>query len=164
MPIKITSNTDALLKSLEDAKKTITRKLEGMVAHFAVDMATVASDATPVGDEMSMQRPQDGGNRKYRAYYEQRQRDSGLPIEPGYHAGAWEFGIPSFKPIINDTQGMLDDIFNEAESMYRLGDPVVIGASGPGYDMLYPRIEAMNIGTLVQAYTANFQKYYDSTN
>lgn len=161
MPVRVTSNTDDLLKSLEEAKKTITRKLEGMVVQFSVDMATVASGATPVGDEMSMQLPENGGNRRYRAYYEQRMDDYGIPIEPGFHRGAWEFGIPKFRPIINDVQGMLNDIGNEAEAQYKLGDTVVIGAEGPGYGDLLPRIEAADIGSIIQAYTANFQGYYD---
>lgn len=161
MPVRVTSNTDDLLKSLEEAKKTITRKLEGMVAQFSVDMATVASGATPIGDEMSMQRPEDGGNRRYRAYYEQRMRDYGIPIEPGFHRGAWEFGMPSFRPIINDVQGMLNDIGNEAESRYKLGDTVVIGAEGPGYGMLFPRIQQPTIDDAVAAYKLNIQGYYD---
>lgn len=163
MVVRVTSNTDSLLRSLEEAKRTITGKLEGMVVNFSVDMATVASDATPVGDEMSMQPVSEGGNRKYRAYYEQRQRETGLPIEPGFHQGAWEFGMPSFKPIIYETSGMLNDIENEAESRYKLGDTVVIGATGPGYSDLFPRIEAANIGSIIQAYTSNFQGYYDKS-
>jgi hypothetical protein len=161
MVVKVTSNTDALLKSLEEAKKTITRKLEGMVAHFSEDMARVASGATPVGDLESMQPVSEGGNRRYRAYYEGRLRNYGIPIEPGFHQGAWEFGTPNFKPVINDVQGMLDDVYSEADSKYRLGDMLVIGAEGPGYAALLPRIESANIGSIIQAYTANFQGYYD---
>lgn len=162
MTVKVTMNLDAVLVSLEEAKKTITRKLEGMVAEFSVDMARVASENTPIGDYQSMQRPIDGGNRKYRAYYESRMDGLGIPIEPGYHKGAWEYGMPSFKPVINDVQGMLNDIGNEAESKYKLGDLVVIGAVGPGYEMLYPDIKAPTEEMIVNVYKADIQRYYDA--
>jgi len=161
MPVRVTSNTDDLLKSLEEAKKTITRKLEGMVVGFTVDMAEAASGNTPIGNEMDMQPVSEGGNARYRAYYEDRQSYYGLPIEPGFHRGAWEFGMPSFRPIINDVQGMLNDIENEAESRYKLGDTVVIGAEGPGYGMLFPRIQQPTIDDAVAAYKLNIQGYYD---
>lgn len=165
MVVKVTSNTDDLLKSLEEAKKTITRKLEGMVVGFTVDMAEAASGNTPVGNEMDMRPPEEGGNDVYHAYYVQRAQSppdgAGLPIEPGFHQGAWEFGMPSFRPIINDVQGMLNDIENEAESRYKLGDTVVIGAEGPGYGMLFPRIQQPTIDDAVAAYKLNIQGYYD---
>lgn len=163
MPVMVTANTDALLKSLEEAKKTITRKLEGMVAGFSADVAAACSGATPVGDLASMQPVSEGGNARYRAYYEERMRDyDGLPIEPGFHRGAWEFGTPSFKPVINDVQGMINDVYNEAEANYKLGDTIVIGAEGPGYEMLLPRIEAPAIKGIEQAYKSNLQRHYDT--
>lgn len=163
MSVVVKANTEDLLKSLVKAKEEITRKLTGMVVEFAGDMAAVASDATPIGDEVSMQPVSEGGNSRYRAYYESRQRDFGIPIQPGFHKGAWEYGNPSFKPVINEVAGMINDVVNEAESSYRLGDLVVIGASGPGYADLLPRIEAANVGSIIKAYTANFQGYYDKS-
>ncbi len=76
----IKADVSQLQKSLEEAKKLIQARLENMVAGFAADVAESASMATRKGDAGSLET-----NPVYRRYYIQRQDDTGLLVEVGYH-------------------------------------------------------------------------------
>lgn len=154
----ITANTDELLKSLELAKLEITRRLKQMVVGFATNVAVSASNNTPVGNQIDIDRPG-----RYRTYYEQRLTDYGLPMEAGYHQGAWQYSengdFVMYRDITSQS-AMQNDVENEAEASYKLGDKIYIGAEGPGYEMLLPRIDQPATDAIVSAYQSNIQRHY----
>lgn len=126
------SNTDVIAKQLQEFSKEVERKLHNMIGGFAMEVATAASNNTPEGSsDMFI----DGS--RYRNYYLNRQDEFGLPIEPGYHKGAWQYtesGNPTFNPNIYTTSEMANDVFAEASASYKLGESFSIAATGPGYD------------------------------
>jgi len=162
------SNTDELAKQLEEYSKEVERRLKNMVAGFAREVALTASRNTPVGNFEDMMRE----NSKYRGYYLDRQDEFGIPVEPGYHSGAWQYseGTLDFKPVIFTANEMADDVFNETESSYQLGDSFAIGAIGPGYaDLEAGRsgkapngIGQPTVAEVMSAHQAQLKRYYDA--
>lgn len=161
------SNTNEIVKQLEEYSKEVERKFKNMVAGFAREVALTASANTPVGsNDMYIE------NSKYRGYYLDRQNSTGIPIEPGYHSGAWQYteGSPDFIPVIFTSNEMANDVQNEAEISYKLGDSFAIAAIGPGYsDLENGRSDKAPEGiitpTLAQiqvAHESQLKKYYDA--
>ena len=160
----IKADVSQLQKSLEEAKKLIQARLENMVAGFAADVAESASMATRKGDAGSLET-----NPVYRRYYIQRQDDTGLPVEVGYHRGAWTYsegGDLVFKPVITDAELVPDLTLAKAKAQYKLGDDFKIGAVGPAFGVLQAQddIEGTAIQTLMQVYRSDLQRYYDQSN
>lgn len=161
------SNLDKIVQELEEYSKEVERKLKNTVAGFAREVALAASTNTPVGSEDMLIE-----NSKYRSYYLDRQSDHGIPIEPGYHSGAWQYteGSPVFTPVIFTSQEMQDDVFNEAESSYQLGDTFSIAAIGPGYASLESGssrqapegIVAPTLSQIQAAHEAKLKQYYEA--
>lgn len=119
----------AFKKSLDQAADNIQRKMEGAVAEFASEIAEIASDNTPIGDSESIL--YDGA---YREYYKYRQNEFGLPLEAGYHKGAWKYtenGDLNFVPQIDSFNK--SEIESEGRASYKLGDTFQIAAIGPGF-------------------------------
>lgn len=161
------SNTDEITKQLEEFSKEVERKMKNMIAGFAREVAITASENTPVGsNDMFVE------NTRYRNYYLNRQDEYGLPIEPGYHSGAWQYteGSPTFKPVIFTTEDVANDVFNEAEVSYKLGDIFAIAATGPAFADLengssIQAPQGIGIPTVAQiqtAHQADLKKYYDA--
>jgi len=162
------SNSDVIAKQLEEYSKEVERRLKNMVAGFAREVALAASENTPVGDAAAMMQE----NSRYRGYYLDRQDEYGIPIEPGYHSGAWQYteGTASFTPVIFSSSEMANDVFNEAESSYQLGNSFAIAAIGPGYanlesgksDQAPDGIGTPTITQIKAAHEADLRRYYDA--
>ena len=123
-----------LEKDLERFNLENNRKLQNAVEMFAVDIAKAASQKTPIGDESSLVE-----GTKYYGYYDTRAKNLNIPIEVGYHKGAWQYsesGMLDFTPAVTEVSTMLDDVLNIAQMEYKLGDTFTVGAIGPGYAAL----------------------------
>lgn len=130
----ITADTSKLEKQLAEYKAEVERKLKYMVAGFAMEITAVASAETPVGDADALI-----NRASYRGFYEQRQKDYGINMEIGFHAGAWVYSESNqlmFDPTIYSNEEAEGNVFATAKSNYKLGDTFYIMASGPGYSLL----------------------------
>lgn len=162
------SNTDEIAKQLEEYSKEVERKMKNMVAGFAREVALAASENTPVGSAEDMLREKS----RYRQYYLDRKDEYGIPVEPGYHSGAWQYseGNMKFVPVVFTSREMADDVFNEAESSYKLGDTFSIGAVGPGYadleagrsDQAPQGIGTPTVAQIQASHEADLKRYYDA--
>lgn len=162
------TNTDVIAKQLEEFSKEVDRRLKSMVAGFAREVALAASRNTPVGNFEDMMKE----NSTYRGYYLDRQDAHGIPIAPGYHSGAWQYSETTFNftPMIFTSAEMADDVFNEAESSYQLGDTFAIGAIGPGYadleagrsDQAPEGIGTPTVAEIQTAHQSDLKRYYDA--
>lgn len=168
----ITTNASKIAQQLQEYKKEVKRKLEGMVAKFAYEVTLKASESTPMGDPSGID-----SNARYRRYYEKRSEDYGLPIEAGWHRSAWVFSkdasipfTPSL-PIANPIQ-VASDVQYDVNAGYRLGQSFYIGATGPDFTMLgngvnrYPArttIGAPTIQYIQSVVEARLDDYYRSS-
>lgn len=162
------SNTDEITKQLEEFSKEVERKFHNMIAGFAMEVATAASENTPEGSsDMFIE------GTKYRNYYLNRQDEYGIPVEPGYHKGAWQYtesGDAVFNPNIYSTNEMANDVFAEADASYQLGESFSIAAIGPAYAELEDGSsgkapQGIGTPTLAQiqaAHEAQLKRYYDA--
>ena len=162
------SNIDEVAKQLEEYSLDVQRRLKNMVAGFAREVSLAASNNTPVGsNDMFIE------HSRYHNYYLDRKNKYGIPIEPGFHSGAWQYtetDTPTFTPVIFSKENAADDNFNEAESSYKLGDDFYIAATGPGYYALEngsslqapSGITAPTLAAIESAHQADFRKYYDA--
>lgn len=126
----IHADVSKTLESLKKAHAEIVKRLENMVAGFAYEFVLALGNETPVGDDASI-----AIAGKYRNFYDTRQREFGIPMEAGYHAGSWQFssdGNLQFTTMIVPVEGAANDAFNEAQAKYRLGQTFYIGANTPG--------------------------------
>lgn len=162
------SGSEQLQKQLEEFSVTFKRKLENMVEEFAVEVAKTASNQTPIGNETDLMK----GSGSYWNYYKTRRDNFGLPIEVGYHKGAWGFSNTSnfsFQQKIESVMNMLNDVRNDAESVV-LGRDFYIGAKGPGFYSLEhgssaqapDGIMAPTLAMIMQAQKADLQRFYDN--
>lgn len=127
----ITIETDEMSKGLLAYIAEMQRKLEALVSGFAYEASYILVENTPIGDDVLI-----SSNASYRRYYEIRQMNYGLPVEAGYHKGAWEYTetSPRFTTSINPHQGVPNDVLSSASSSYSLGDKFYIAASGPAFE------------------------------
>lgn len=162
------SNSDVIAKQLEEFSKEVERKMKNMVAGFAREVALAASANTPKGNAPDMLVE----DSRYRQYYLDRQDDYGIPIESGYHSGAWQYseGSMNFTPVIFSASEMSNDVFNEAEASYQLGNSFSIGAVGPGYgalengssDQAHNGISEPTFDQIRASNEADLRRYYDA--
>ena len=165
----IKADTSKLEKQLQDYKLEVERKLKYMVAGFASEIAQAASANTPVGDaEALASRP------SYRSFYEQRQKNYGIDVDIGFHAGAWKFspdGRLAFDPNIYAEEQVVSDVFADAKASYTLGSTFYIAAKGPpngsfgmlenGYSPKAPDgIMQPTINSIAATYAVDLQQYY----
>ena len=137
-----------LVKELKEYKLEVTRRLEYMVAMVAYDFVVALGDNTPVGDQDGIE-----NNKRYRKYYEVRNKQYGIPIEVGYHAGSWQFspdGNLQFSTMISDVGDSANHAFNEAQASYQLGQTFYIGANTPAMVLLEGRQSNMGQGGIVK--------------
>ena len=159
----ITSNIDVLVQELEQIEKEVERKLKAMVSGFAGEVALKASENTPVASPEIIQR--------YEASYRQRERQYGVEMAPGYHAGAWKYveGSITFDPNIYVEQQVEADALKDARSQYKLGDTFKIGAIGFAYQELEKGssmqapdgIIAPTRQAVIAAFSTNVKPFYD---
>ena len=116
------------------------RKLKNMVYALAENIILNMNINTKVGDiDRLMAGYAENPTREataYRRLYEMRQERYGLPVDVGYHAGAFQYSMspaPAFVPEIRDQTEMLSDFRREFYASYKLGDVFYIAAQGPAY-------------------------------
>lgn len=130
------------LKELPSVRMNATRKLKNMVYALAENIILNFNVNTHVGDIDKLMAGYAANatqtEKNYRRLYETRQNRYGLPVDVGYHAGAYVYSttpIPEFKPEIRDQVDMLQDFKRDFYSQFdiRKTDVFYIGASGPAY-------------------------------
>jgi hypothetical protein len=126
---------------VDQFKSYATRKLKNVVLELALSIARNAYTLTPIGDDAKIERGAKGVSGKDAMYYwlyEYRNEDLGLPMQAGYHAGAWRYSesrTPEFKPEIRDMEKMLSDLKADFKANFTLGETFFIGAAGPAYKL-----------------------------
>lgn len=159
------SNTDAIVKQLEEFSKEVERRLKYMIQQFSVDIVESATNNTPLGDST-----------KYAGFYASRlTNNSGLPAEEGVARGAWVVGLNgqlAFVPISGKNTGA--EAVAEAQmdiQGYQLGQEFVIGNAAPyitdlennysdqtnGNGIMQP-----TIAQIESAYKSDLKRYYDA--
>lgn len=126
--------SEKLAKQLEEFSLTFKVKLKNMVEGFAEDVVVAASNATPEGNQADIDKPG-----KYRSLYLGRQKHLGIPLEAGFHRGAWgysENNIFNFNNHVRSQTEMKNDFFGDFASNYKLGDRFFVGAAGPAFIQL----------------------------
>lgn len=161
------SGADKLEKQLSDFSLVFKRKLENMVENFAVEIAEKASQETPIGNQADI----DKGSGRYWSFYKERLK-LGLPMEVGYHKGAWDFSTTSNFPFIKRIRSvveMLNDVRGESESVV-LGKDFYIGATGPGfYGLEHTGLSAQapngimkpTLNLILQVQKSDLQRFYE---
>ncbi len=146
--IKLTGLGNALDKlarrsknvKMPEFKPRAVRKLKNMVYALAENVILNMNINTKVGDIGRLlagfktvgSDPSNG----YARLYVLRQDAYGLPVDVGYHAGAFQYSMspaPAFVPEIRDQTEMLAEFRRDFYSSYKLGDVFYIAAQGPAY-------------------------------
>ena len=165
----ISTNSDKVAKSIDELARQIELKLKNMVAGFAMEVAAKASNNTPIGNEADAQDEKS----KYGLLYRQRRATYGIPVEVGFHKGAFVYSeraltASDFDRNINEVSLMLADIENMAESQYKVGDDFYVGAVGPAFGALEEGssrqapdgIMKPTIDSIKAANSADLQRHY----
>lgn len=153
----ITSNADEIAKELQKYAEDVERKLKAMVAGFAGDMVESASTRTKAIDANLL------STEKWQGIYEARQEKYRIPIEPGYHAGAWKYvdGQLTFdNPSIRSTSEASSDAVADARVQYKLGQTFSIGLIGPAAAYAGPDFSSIE-PVILTAYSSNIKRYFD---
>lgn len=163
--MRITANIDALQKSLEEAKKEVAKKLEGMVKKFSYWVTVSATNYTPLGD-----------SEKYSNLYKLREERYGLKPEEGFARGSWQISLDGtldvqelYGPGSNSVavDAAIINLMN-----YSLGETVLIGNTGPyiqklednyskrtnGQGIMQPTLEM-----ITRVYQLDLDSYYRTT-
>lgn len=157
------SNADKISKQLEDFSKEVERRLKNMVEMFAVDIVKKSANNTPLGDSV-----------KFIAWYERRQKETGLLPEEGIAQGAWVTALAGqlyFTPSYGQDSGMgavADAV--QATQGYKLGQRFKIGNAAPyigeledGYSDQAPNgIMQPTLDQIKAAHEADLKRYYDA--
>lgn len=155
----IQSNIAEIQKELQDYKQQFEQKLKAMVAGFAGDVAFAAGSNTKVIDSNVLE-----SSRRWQDIYAERQKNLGIDIAPGYHAGAWQYteGQLTFNdPSINNLGTMQSEVTREAQASYKVGDKFAVGLVGPA--AAYAGPSENEIDPMVQAaYKSNLKRYFES--
>lgn len=158
--MKVSVNSDALAKQLQEIKLDTTRRMKNMVAGFAYNVAESAVDNTPLGEEG-----------RYDDLYLAREKQLGIEATPGFHMGAWRYdkdGSLTFDTNIYAPEEAMSRALQDARANYNIGETFYIGAIGPAYydlnngssvkapeGIMKPALEQ-----LLQVYLTDLQKYY----
>lgn len=133
--IAVSFDITALEKSLDEAIKTIERKMEGMVQKFTMRMSLSAINATPMGDSEKEKNAQWYLDRVLKNPY------GGLKLSPieGFAQGSWQ-ATPDSDGVINtdiqefygkDSGTSALNSIERSMSYYKLGQTVFITNTGP---------------------------------
>ncbi len=157
--MQITSNFNEIAAEIDKAAQQFKKKLENMVAGFASEVALIAYSHTAIASQEFV-------NRWY-SLYKQRQDDYGIPITPGYHAGAWQYteGVPSVIPAVRSPQQVQTEEKTNASRLYQLGQTFTLGAAGFAFEYLESRDKiGANVAQDVIAYSykTDLVKYYNA--
>jgi hypothetical protein len=149
---------------VEKFRANATRKMSNLVLEFTIRLANLAYENTPMGDDDRIYAGAKAGatdaDRQYTRLYANRLAQYGIPMEAGYHAGAYVYSkskIPALVPEIKDKPEMLADIKRAFNASYKAGDVFYLAAKGPAYKYFINGEIAdssviPNINTIMQAY------------
>ena len=151
------SNTDEIVKQLEEYSKEVERKLKGMVQDFAVEVLESASSNPRLGDAVI-----------HFKQYKRRQKSTGwLPIE-GMAQGGWVIaldGTPAFverhgRQPDGTTAEAVDEAMQDVKG-YQLGQNFVIGNAVPYVGQFAMEIKAPTVEQIMTVIEADLKRYYD---
>lgn len=120
----ITSNIEAVSKSLDAKIKEIERNLKSMTIGFAESLIRKAINNTKLGDSS-----------KYRSLYQYRQNKYGLQPIQGFARGSWKYSEAN-DSFIQENYGnesgnvAASKFVSAANQQYRLGDTFLISNTG----------------------------------
>jgi hypothetical protein len=159
--------TEELSNGLTKYIAEMKRKLEAAVAGFAYEASFILVSNTPIGDDLLI-----AINASYRNYYQDRMNNYGLPMQAGFHKGAWKYteSSPSFTTSINPYQGVPTNVQSSAGSSYNLGDKFYIAAKGPAFEVfeLGSNKQAPNgvlqpsVAQIMKISSVTMQTYFDN--
>jgi hypothetical protein len=163
--MRITANIDSLKKSLEEAKKEITFKLEGMVKKFSYWVTVSATNNTPLGD-----------SQRYANLYALRQETYGLKPEEGFARGSWQVSLDGSLDVqelygINSNNFAVDAAIINLMN-YSLGEKLIIGNTGPYIEKLEDNYSVKTNGQgimqptldmVTSVYQLDLDSYYRTT-
>lgn len=144
----VTVDTAALIKQLDAAVLQADNAFRHMVSRFTENVVRIASDRTRMGSNESIQQGMEDDSNNisspeanyFRMYQNRSQEPLGLPIQAGFHKGAWRaqdtgtFSIADTK--IYDTLEASNKAGSYVENNYTHGETFWIGAMGPAFSML----------------------------
>lgn len=172
----ITVDTVDLVKDLQKFKLEAERKLKNMVENFAGDVTLAASTNTPEGNEEDLIAGLSGygtpANRSYANLYRQRQTNYSINTETGFHKGAWYYSttpMAPFSPVINDARDAAQQVQEDINANYKIGEAIYIVSSGPGFSSLEAGVSLKAPDGIMQptekmiltSYQINLKQYYD---
>lgn len=167
----ISCDTSALAAQLKQIKSDAERRMQKMVVMFSYYVTLTLGENTPVGDFEALDMDGQYYNANYYALYSERENKTGLPIEVGYHSGAWQFSKSvniTGVPVIYELEQAAQYVRSDVKSQYKLGETFYIGASGPAYDILNsgsnPKapdgIIRPTLDQIASIYSMNLANYY----
>jgi len=134
-------------------RKNATRKAKAMIYALAENVLLNLSMNTKIGDiDKLMAGAAEGAKKEnptafqYFEMYKHRQTKYGLPMNVGYHAGAYTYSesrIPKFKNQITERDQMVANFKKDFMANFTLGDTFYVTALGPAY-------KYMNMGIIGQ--------------
>lgn len=168
--MRIVCDTDTVLKELEAYHKDTIRRSKNMLSQFAYKVTWAASENTPVGDA---ERIALGPDTSYYEFYKDRNEQWQIPIEPGFHSGAWKFSRTNtfqLDPSIYTQEQAAGQVMQDVKAEYAPNRRIFyIGAIGPGYKELdngsspqsYPDgIMKPTLKLIETVYSLELSKYY----
>lgn len=164
--MRISADVKPLQKQMRELHLEIQNRLDALVMKTASSIANIASGNTPIGDSDSLE-----GNANYRRLYEMRQQRFSIPVEVGFHRGAWVYSeTPSvdFSNKINSPSEMLQGVQADLYTSYQLGETFYIAAKGPAYGILNSGanrqapdgIVAPTVQEVIEIYKLNIQTFF----
>jgi hypothetical protein len=149
-------------KELKEYAKVFENKLQEMVSGFAQEVAIRASENTAVASQLLV----DKWSKYEGGVYLVREKQFNIPVEPGYHAGAWKYyeGDVSFSdPKIYSKDAVKSNVASSAKTKFRLGDTFSIAAVGPNFEFLNNRDGTLKATekVVVSSFSVNVQKYFN---
>ena len=163
--MRISSNVKEVIADLKKIAEDNRERLTYMVITAASDIASIASDETPIA-------PVDWENRAwYVDTYAKRLEQHQIEKKPGFHKGAWVYSpYPSFdlEREIQPFENVGGQVTADMNYAYNLGDGFYIGAKGPGfagiesgYSPNAPQgVMQPTVDQIVELYKVNLAMYY----
>lgn len=140
--MKVTVNNDEVSKDLDNKISNIETAFKNMVAQFSGKVIETSSQLTRKGSQESIEIGQtlaEGPEKNYFNLYRLRAIRYGIPVEAGYHKGAWQISDSStfnFNPEIRNPEDNTERTINLINYEWTIGTDFWLGAKGPALSML----------------------------
>lgn len=116
---------------VDQIKEKIELKIKEGISDFSFRVADIFSMNTPIGSKARLINDQG-----YRQLYQLRQAQYGIPVDVGFHRGAYKYseGSPAdFVPSIVHSKIASQQVKEDAFANYSVGDSFYITATGPAF-------------------------------